>query len=351
MHAQSCELAAPVRAGTAPTLLIGNGGHEHVGAHLLHAAEELGLPVSFVNISDAYTGSAIHRKVNWWVRGHRPARLREFSEKVLEQCRSEQAGAVLTTGLAPLHASILQRLGGERITRINFLTDDPWNPAHRALWFMKALPLYDFVFTPRRANIEDLRRLGCRIVQYLPFGYSSQVHFPEAASAGLSSDVLFAGGADPDRVPWISALLRQGISVGLYGGYWDRYSETREHARGNADPPTLRRAAAATKVALCLVRRANRDGHAMRTFEIPAMKACMVVEKTQDHLELFGPEGNAVLYFDSIPEMVEKVRWLLQRPEERHILAENAYRLVVEGGHTYRHRLQTMLAQASGAEQ
>ena len=81
------------------------------------------------------------------------------------------------------------------------------------------------------------------------------------------------------------------------------------------------------------------------------MKACMVVEKTQDHLELFGPEGNAVLYFDSIPEMVEKVRWLLQRPEERHSLAEKAYRLVVEGGHTYRHRLQTMLDQASGAEQ
>src|ERR1051325_841682 len=118
MQAQCCELAAPVRAGTAPTVLIGHAGHEHVGAHLLHAAEELELPVSFVNINDAYAGSAIHRKMNWWLRGHRPTRLREFGEKVLEQCRLAQAGAVLTTGIAPVDALCLQRLGGERITRI-----------------------------------------------------------------------------------------------------------------------------------------------------------------------------------------------------------------------------------------
>jgi spore maturation protein CgeB len=43
---------------------------------------------------------------------------------------------------------------------------------------------------------------------------------------------------------------------------------------------------------------------------------------------------------------VEKVAWLLERPEERRRLAENAHRLVVEGEHTYRHRLQTILAGA-----
>src|SRR5581483_9754387 len=157
------------------------------------------------------------------------------------------------------------------------------------------------------------------------------------------ADVVFAGGADQDRVPILAALLQAGFRVELYGGYWERFPETRANARGEADPQTLRCAISRAKVALCLVRRANRDGHAMRTFEVAAVGACMLTEDTTEHREIFGEEGVAVVYFQTIPEMVTKLQWLLTHDDERRRLAGAARHLIVRGHNTYADRLTEML--------
>jgi len=229
------------------------------------------------------------------------------------------------------------------VVTANFLTDDPWNPAHRAPWFLTALPHYDFVFTPRRANMNDLELAGCKKVEYLAFAYGEELHFPSDRPAA-DCDVFFAGGADADRLPWISTLIRAGINVGLYGGYWNTFEETRRHARGLIPPDQLNRFVSGARVCLCLVRKANRDGHCMRTFELAAMKACMLVERTQEHVDLFGPEAESVTYFESPSELVVKVRWLLANSKERTRLAESVYNRITTGAHTYTDRLNQMLA-------
>ena len=330
-------------------MLVGCGGEEHIGAHLHRAAQEFRVPVCFADTRAALNGSLLTRRINWWLRGHRPNRLRQFSQDVLDKCRQFRPDLLIATGLAPLTAAALHTIGNMGIQRLNFLTDDPWNPAHQAPWFMEGLGYYDWVFSPRKANLDDLRKYGCPRVSYLPFGYAKHIHYPEAPSSPekqreVSGDVIFAGGADRDRVKWITALIKSGHRVCLYGSYWDRYPETGRVAKGNADGATLRQAMAASKVALTLVRKANRDGHSMRSFEVPAMRACMVVEKTDDHLDLFGPEGSAVLYFQTIPEMLDKVDWLLSRPEERWRLADAANRLVIDGRHSYHDRLKAIIA-------
>lgn len=329
-------------------VLVGNSGVVHVGAHLYQAAKNLGLSVQFCDTTEAFYGLAWQRRWNWWLRGHRPSRLREFSEQVAQACHELRPKWILSTGLAPIEAWALEEMGKLGVQRMNYLTDDPWNPAHQAPWFLKALPQYDHVFTPRRANVGDLQRLGSPKVAYLPFAYAPELHFSESPTetdeqARFNYDVVFAGGADRDRVPWIAALIRAGFKVGLYGGYWERYPDTRGHTRGHADPKTLRKVIRGAKVALCLVRRANRDGHCMRTFEVPAIGACMLAEDTEEHREIFGADGKAIVYFRSISEMVERLRWLLDHGEERQRLARAAHRLVINGQHSYKDRLLTML--------
>jgi spore maturation protein CgeB len=196
--------------------------------------------------------------------------------------------------------------------------------------------------------MDDLVRAGCRNVQYLPFGFDPDLFYPEMPSTPeekcqFAADVVFAGGADRDRVDYIFALIRAGMKVNLYGSYWERYPETKAHTRGQADVRTLRLAISSAKIALCLVRRANRDGNCMRTFEVPAVGTCMLTEDTQEHREIFGEEGEAVVYFKTIPEMVEKTHWLLNHDDERRRLAKNAYVLITQGANTYRDRLKTML--------
>ncbi|MBI3615712.1 MAG: glycosyltransferase [Candidatus Omnitrophica bacterium] len=329
-------------------LLIGNPGVGHVGGHLHRAAKDLGLSVNFLDVTQAFASPSWEAKWNWWIRGHRPSRLHEFGQEALQVCREFKPKWLLSTGIAPLEAGTLQAIREMGVERLNFLTDDPWNPAHWAPWFMEGLPFYDRIFSPRRANLRDLEQLGCSKVSYLPFAYSPEIHFPEAPKTSqeqdrYACDVVFIGGADRDRLVPVAALIRAGFQVALYGGYWDRFRQTRAYARGQIDPTDSRRVVGSAKVALCLVRRANRDGHSMRSFEIPAMGGCMLTEDTQEHRELFGKEGESTLYFHTIPEMLEKLRWMLQHNLERQRLASACHQRIVQGRHTYKDRLVTML--------
>lgn len=327
---------------------MGNPGVIHVGAHFYQAARSLCCAVTFLNLEEAYAGAAPLKKLNWCLRGHRPTRLREFSQRVFHACRESRPCWLLSTGIAPITPEALEAVSALGVERLNFLTDDPWNAHHKAPWFMQALRRYDHVFSPRSANIADLRKLGCSKISHLRFAYAPEIHFPDPPANSeekvqFASDVVFAGGADSDRLPYFAALIKAGFHVALYGGYWDRYSETRRYAMGHANPQALRRAIGGSKVALCLVRRANRDGHSMRTFELAAMGACMLVEDTDEHREILGQDGEAVIYFKTIPEMVQRLRWLLDRPEERHRLAAAAQSRITNGQNAYHDRLASML--------
>jgi spore maturation protein CgeB len=330
-------------------ILVGNPETVHVGCHLRNAAAQLGLEVHFCDVREAFAAPVWRNRFNWWLRGRRPTGLREFSEHVVRSCQQVKPRWVLCTGIAPVEAWALDQLGRLGAERLNYLTDDPWNRAHRAPWFLKALCRYDRVFSTRRAVLADLRRAGCQEVSHLPFAYAPEIHFAEQTcdqreAEQLDADVLFVGGADRDRLPLITSLLHSDYRVALYGGYWERYRRTSSIARGLADPATLRKAVRSAKVTLCLVRRANRDGSAMRSFEVPAMGGCMLTEDTDEHREIFGPEAQAVMYFRDAPEMLEKLRWLLDHEVQRQRLRDAAQRLVTQGRHTYRDRLQTMLA-------
>jgi hypothetical protein len=328
-------------------VLVGNPGPEHVGAHLYRGLQSAGLNGILVDAAAAYRANKWVARWNWRFRDRRPTRLESFSADVERECGSRRNVCLITTGVAPVTAAALGRLGAAGAARLNFLTDDPLNPAHRASWFLEALSQYDVVFSPRRQNMDDLRAIGCRRVEYLPFAYCPEVHFPEAGEVPFENDVLFAGGADADRMPWVTALIRAGMRLALYGGYWDRNSETAPFARGIVDLATLRHAVASSRISLCLVRRANRDGHAMRSFEVPAMGGCMLTEDTPEHRELFGAEGQSVLYFANPGEMVEKARWLLDHEEERKRLARAVTDRITNGRNTYQDRLERMMSFAS----
>ena len=81
----------------------------------------------------------------------------------------------------------------------------------------------------------------------------------------------------------------------------------------------------------------------MRTFEVPAIGACMLTEDTVEHREIFGEEGKAVVYFRTVDEMIEKLGWLLDHEDERRRLAEAAHALITKGRNTYKDRLVSML--------
>jgi spore maturation protein CgeB len=327
-----------------PLAIVGNAGATNVGESLRRAAVAAGYPVVFFD-ARAAGGPRLLRTLNWRLRGHRPTWLGRFSANVAAACLHAQPGAIIGTGAAPLIDADLRKLRAAGIVCLNYSTDDPWNSGSRADWHLRALPNYDVIFTPRRANLEDFRRLGCRDVRYLPFGYDEWLFGPlsEPGTKAAVHDVLFVGGADPDRVAFMTEFLRRGPSVALVGAYWDRYPSTRPYAQGHKPPAELYALTAAAKVNLCLVRRANRDGHVMRSFEIAAIGGCMLVEDTDEHREIFGPDGDAVIYFRTASDAADSARKVLGDQDLQIRLADRVKSRILSNAHKYSDRLGSML--------
>jgi len=134
----------------------------------------------------------------------------------------------------------------------------------------------------------------------------------------------------------------------LFGGYWNRHSKTRPFWRGIVDQDTIRAASAATRVCLCLVRRANRDDNVMRSFEAAAIGGCILAEDTPGHRDLFGPENHSARYFRNTSEMVQEAKALVSDPQARRSISVQLRKRIAMGGNSYADRLMTML-RLSGA--
>jgi hypothetical protein len=235
------------------------------------------------------------------------------------------------------------------VRTVNYSTDDPWNNKHAAGWFDRALASYDVVATPRSKTMPDFQRLGVRKVVHVPFGYCPHAHraavdIEESSAAG---DVFFAGGCDSDRIPFFEALVAASLRPVLFGGYWERCASLRPFHHGFIPVSEMAVMHARTPVSVCLVRRANRDEHVMRTFEAAAMGACLVMEDSGEHRELFGPDGESVVYFSDPSTLVAACQRVLADVGLRQRLRISARQKVIGGHNSYGDRLDQMLATAS----
>jgi hypothetical protein len=330
-------------------LIVGNPGEEHIGSHLLRAARTLGIEATLFDLRLAWGSNRLLNSVAFRFAGRRPTRLGRFGSELVQAATRFRPTVAIVTGISAPDAGTLRALRATGIRVANYLTDDPWNPANDARFFRESLLQYDAVYSPRRANLPDLERHGCARVAYLPFAYDPAIHYPEPPAtdqerARFACDVAIVGGADADRVPIARALADAGLRLRLFGGYWDRWRETRPFHCGFAVGRDLRMAVGGATVNVCMVRRANRDGHSMRSLEVPAMGGGMVAEDTREHRELFDGCAEPVDYFSTLSGLVESVQSLCADPARaaRGAAALRTH-ITQRSAHTYADRLRWML--------
>jgi len=304
------------------------------------------------------SGALLNRAANRVLR--RPSvDLKGLNSELLRQVRSFAPEIVLIAKGAFLTPATLAVVKAESdAVMINYATDDPFNPRVSTQYMRDSIPFYDVYACTKLAIMDDVNRAGCVCVAYVPFAYKPEVHFPERSATEaerrkFESDVAFIGGCDEDRAPFFTRLLAAipSLNLALYGSNWDRWPSLRRYWRGFAVGRDFRLALGETKVAINLVRRANRDDHVMRTFEIPACGAFMLAERTDTHVAHFG-EARAAAYFDSPSEMIARVEYFLNDASARNMIRQHGLR-VVAGRDTYYERLRTIMeiAETTGLRQ
>jgi len=288
--------------------------------------------------------------------GH-PAGYRAFNAAFVAEARRTAPDLVLVGKGAYFSAATLRRVrDATGAAMVNWASDDPFNPASSTRDLIESIPLYDLYVCTKRAVMDDVIGAGCARAIYVRFGYKPTLHFPEPPATAeehhrFDCDVMFIGGGDADRVPYFETLVRTlpGLRLNLYGGYWDRYSSLRSYWRGNATGRDFRLAVGGAKICVNLVRRANRDDHVMRTFELPACGGFMLAERTGAHQELFVEDREAA-FFSTPDELAAKVSLWLVRGDDRRALARAAHRRISEGRNTYAGRLDEILAAAAAVQ-
>ncbi len=287
-------------------------------------------------------------KIIYRLLGRRPATAWALNARLLEVAADCRPTVVIVSKGAYVFPKTLRRLKTLGARVVNYATDDPFNDRNADGWLRASIPEYDLYACTKRAIMSDVRAAGCERLAFVRFAYNPALHFPEqAASAAeasdFASDVVFVGTADADRLPYLDALLSiPGLRLALYGSYWDRQPERyRRHSRGSAIGRSYRLALSGAKIALGLLRSANRDRHSMRTFEIPACGAFLCAPRTDEHQEILC-DGAEAVYFDNPDELKSQVTRYLRRDDDRARIAAGGFRAVTQGAHTYADRIVEM---------
>ena len=282
------------------------------------------------------------------LRGGPPRDMRQALQRVvLDAARTLRPSVVFAAKAIWLEAATLEALRRGGAVLIHWHPDDCRNPQESSRVFAEALGHYDVVVTTRRCNVAEYLEDGARRVEWVPFAYDPEVHYPVEAPGGVVHDASFVGSWEPDRAGFLEHVASAGVDLEVYGGYWHRLprrSPLRRCCRfRGVFAEEMAAVFAASAVTLGFLRKVNRDRHTARTFEIPASGGVMLTERTDEQREFFEEDREA-LYFDSKEELLDKIRVYAKLPEARRAIREAALLRCREGRYSYAERLQDLLA-------
>ena len=211
--------------------------------------------------------------------------------------------------------------------RLSFYSnDDPWSDRNKFRNFINGIQHCDAFFYYREKNKFDVEKLAgnLKLFPLLPY-FDPNVHHPSPLGRSDKFDVIFVGHYENDgRAEKLLAVKEAGFRLGLFGSGWDVAHAHFGDSLFEDVIPILGKAyvdaVASASIALCFLSKINSDGYTRRSFELPAMGACVLSERTAQ-LENFFEEGREIVFFDSSADLIDKLRFLLGNKTHRQKIA------------------------------
>ncbi len=250
----------------------------------------------------------------------------------------------------------LRRLGVE--TLVYYSPDDIMAAHNLSGWLKATFPEWDCLFTTKTFNVNELKNSGVRRPVLIGNAYDATLHKPLAAADVGSEfetfDLVFIGTFEPERCESINQLSAIGQTVVVYGNGWRRKNL---HHNVVLRPPVYDSQYTTCmhhgKLALCFLRKINRDLITTRTIEIAAMGRPMLAERTVEHDAHFV-EGVEYLGFSDDDELAAHAKDLLSDPARRDAMGLAARHRCIASGYSTDSRALEMIAAiwsvASGSE-
>jgi hypothetical protein len=194
-------------------------------------------------------------------------------------------------------------------------------------WYIKGIPQYDLIVTPRGEDIQPHYALGARRVLLIQRSYNARIHRvydrADIVRKGLGGDLGFIGRWEPNRAAAIRYAAEAGLKIRIWP--WGRWRSPAVPGVTVEQGPLWDEdygvALNSFKINLCFLSKWAHDNSTSRSFEIPACRGFMLAERTEEHLALFR-DGREAVYFATAEELVEKAYRYLADEKARARIAQ-----------------------------
>ena len=220
------------------------------------------------------------------------------------------------------------------VATVNWTTDDSWKYKQSSRFLAPAF--HAFTTTYRRAY-SCYRQDGLRNVLLTQWAANAASLQPSLPAADCQYQVSFVGTAYGNRPAIVDTLRQRGIEVDCFGHGWPHGSVTAE------DIPRIIRSSVIslnfTNSGMSWRGRALKQNSQLkaRTFEVPGAGGFLLSERCEGIEACYVP-GKEIEVYDTVDELVEKIRYYLSHPGERDAIAQASFQRTC-AEHTYDLRL------------
>lgn len=281
--------------------------------------------------------------------------LQFLGRAVLALAEEFEPHLVLALAQAPLEPRVIRELRSRgAVTAFWFVEDFRVRP-----YFRQVASAYDHFFHIQgQAMARELEALGARH-HHLPLAALPSLHRPLSLNreeqTRWGATVGFLGQGYPNRVRTFSRLVGRFPGLRLWGTGWPDQGPlagcVAEEGLRISAPDVVRIYNACDLVVNLHTAPPEGEGPLdylnPRAFEVAACGGFQLTDRSQGVENLFSP-GRELALFSHEEELAGLIEHYLARPQERAAMAQAARRRVL-AGHTYYHRMETVLAACLGA--
>ena len=206
---------------------------------------------------------------------------------------------------------------------VNWFMDNILYTASHRKWrtFFSGISHYDLIATPGKEHVKYMEDAGAKKVMRIFMSADDVIYKPLLLCPEdlirWHSEVCFVGTWIPGRGAFLSHLLTRGVPISVWGDRWHKAKEWKFIKRAWCGPGQYNKnyikIIQTSKICVGLL--SEGDQHTGRSIEIPAVGSLLCAKRTEEHLQMYEEDKEAVFWKDA-DECADKCLELLASPAQ-----------------------------------